>query len=594
MGFTWKVGALTDEQEDVVNHPGSIFVIACPGSGKTRTLTYKVANELAKLDSHKRFVIAITYTHKAADEIEERLTGLGVGTEQLWIGTIHSFCLEWILKPYQGYHPQLARGFSVINSHESELILTRLCHGMGVTYYDCDFYFTGTAYKLGCPNPNKHHAIHQVLAAYFDELRTDTKIDFEMILQYAYEILRAKPMISKILSGLFKFIAMDEYQDTKLIQYEILMSVVKASNGRTRTLIVGDPNQEIYTSLGGYAMTAEEVGELANRTIEVKQLSKNFRSSARIVDYFENFNTVGTVIESSSADKHYPSEITLNKTVTMDGLSAEITQLITHSVFDLGIKPSEICVLAPWWTHLAAMTRSLVARLPQYEFDGPGLVPFARDVDNFWYKTARIALTDASPGLYVRRLKWAREMISDISDGGINVAGLSSRELLRASNSIGLSTQDGLDYLAEYFEQLMSLLGVRFRDSKSLSEQYDAFFTSSEMRIDRLEKEGAPHIRDIAIFRRVFSHRSGITVSTIHGVKGGEFDTVIAYGLLQDVVPHFRDIDGDRSAKKLLYVIASRARKNLHLIAESNRPRRFGSYSITRVLDEVDYEYTVH
>jgi superfamily I DNA/RNA helicase len=76
-------------------------------------------------------------------------------------------------------------------------------------------------------------------------------------------------------------------------------------------------------------------------------------------------------------------------------------------------------------------------------------------------------------------------------------------------------------------------------------------------------------------------------------VKGGEFDTVIAYGLLEDLVPHFADPDKERSAKKLLYVIASRARKNLHLIAESDRPRRFGSYVTTRVLDEVEFDYSL-
>jgi DNA helicase-2/ATP-dependent DNA helicase PcrA len=128
---------------------------------------------------------------------------------------------------------------------------------------------------------------------------------------------------------------------------------------------------------------------------------------------------------------------------------------------------------------------------------------------------------------------------------------------------------------------------------KSLAEQHEAFFASSQVRINRLEKDGAPHVRDIAIFRRVFSHRSGITVSTIHGVKGGEFDTVIAYGLLENLVPHFADPDKERSAKKLLYVIASRARKNLHLIAESDRPRRFGSYVTTRVLDEVEFDYSL-
>jgi DNA helicase II / ATP-dependent DNA helicase PcrA len=593
MPFTWEAGALTDEQEDVVAHPGNLFVIACPGSGKTRTLTYKVANELDKLDSHKSFIIAITYTHKAADEIEERITALGVDTGQLWIGTIHAFCSEWILKPYCAYHPELAKGFSIINSHESELIITRLCKGMGIGYYDCDFYFTGSNYELGCPHPRKHDAIHQVLNAYFDELREQQSIDFEMILRFAYEIIQAKPVVSEILSNIFEFIGVDEYQDTKRIQYEILMSIVKAGRGRTRTLIVGDPNQEIYTSLGGYAMTVGEVAVLIDQPIEVRQLSKNFRSSARLIEYFANYNTVNTVIESASKDRDYPSEITLNDTVMMDGLAAEISRLIDHNVVDLGISPNEICVLAPWWMHLAAMTRTLVARLPQYEFDGPGLVPFARDIDNFWYKVARIALTEASPGMYVRRLKWAREIISAMSDCGVNVSPLSARVFLRASNSIQLSTEEGIDYLAEYFDCLMSILGVKFGDYRSLAEQHAAFFESSRVRIDRLENEGSPHVRDIAIFRKVFGHRGGITVSTIHGVKGGEFDTVIAYGLLEDLVPHFSDPDKERSAKKLLYVIASRARKNLHLIAESDRPSRFGVYETTRVLNRVDFDYSV-
>ena len=71
--------------------------------------------------------------------------------------------------------------------------------------------------------------------------------------------------------------------------------------------------------------------------------------------------------------------------------------------------------------------------------------------------------------------------------------------------------------------------------------------------------------------RKVFESRTGITVSTIHGVKGAEYDTVIAYALLEGMVPHFADSDGEVSANKLLYVIASRARKNLHLIAERGR-----------------------
>jgi DNA helicase-2/ATP-dependent DNA helicase PcrA len=97
--FTWREGDLNQKQETAIWTDGNVFLIACPGSGKTRTLTYKIAYELSKITSSKKFIVAITYTHRAADEIHERIENLGVDTTQLWIGTIHSFCLEWIIKP---------------------------------------------------------------------------------------------------------------------------------------------------------------------------------------------------------------------------------------------------------------------------------------------------------------------------------------------------------------------------------------------------------------------------------------------------------------------------------------------------------------
>jgi superfamily I DNA/RNA helicase len=83
--FTWEKGEINKEQEDAINMPGSVLLIACPGSGKTRTLTYKIALELSKLRDDRKYVLAITYTHKAADEIKERIELLGVDTSRLWI-----------------------------------------------------------------------------------------------------------------------------------------------------------------------------------------------------------------------------------------------------------------------------------------------------------------------------------------------------------------------------------------------------------------------------------------------------------------------------------------------------------------------------
>jgi len=149
-----------------------------------------------------------------------------------------------------------------------------------------------------------------------------------------------------------------------------------------------------------------------------------------------------------------------------------------------------------------------------------------------------------------------------------------------------------LSYLAEFFETLFSQLGISIPSSLSLQEHHDAFFESSQARIERLRKEGVEFISEIGTFRKVFQERTGITVSTIHGIKGDEYDCVIAYGLLEGMVPHFNDPDGQESAKKLLYVICSRAKKNLHLISERERLNGLRQeYQPTEILAAHTFQY---
>src|SRR5690606_22654189 len=165
--FIWEKGSLNDEQETAILENDSVLLIACPGSGKTRTLTFKIAYELGRLSSKKEFVIAITYTNRAADEIKERVELLGVDTAQLWIGTIHSFCMEWILKPYHLYSERLKNGFKVFNSFDSEELLTTLCKKYSnpkVTYYDFQYYATINGnYKFISKNSNQNKHIKAVL-----------------------------------------------------------------------------------------------------------------------------------------------------------------------------------------------------------------------------------------------------------------------------------------------------------------------------------------------------------------------------------------------------------------------------------------------
>jgi superfamily I DNA/RNA helicase len=594
--YTWDEGDLNLEQEAAILVPGSVFLIACPGSGKTRTLIYKIAYELSRLESNKQFVVAITYTHRAADEIHERIDGLGVDTSRLWVGTIHSFCLEWILKPYGIYHEALDCGFRVIDQHEREKILDALCKPYQkpkITFWDCEFYFTEAGYVLSCPQAWKHSGLKEILDRYFEILRANRQVDFELILFYAYQLICSNPTISVLLGRLFPFLLVDEYQDTKQIQYSIITAILKAGQGTTRAFVVGDPNQAIYQSLGGYPIAFEKFKAMSCIDIEKRELSSNYRSSERIIDYFGNFNVCETRIVAASADKAHQSLISFNARVNKTDLEAELIRLIRFNIEFLGIPPHEVCVLAPQWTHLASMTRRLVSSLPEYSFDGPGMVPFARDTENFWYKLSKIALTQASPTMYVRRLRWAGDILNDLETIGANLSTLTRKSLLRECNAIKINETDGLNYLRQFFEMLFSKLRIDFRLFSLLEEHHTAFFSSSQARVDRLKSEGSEFIGDIETFKKVFKSRSGITISTIHGVKGAEFDTVIAFALLEDMVPHFNDPNGQESAMKLLYVIGSRARKNLHLISERGRFRQYSGdeYQATRKLLSCKFVY---
>jgi superfamily I DNA/RNA helicase len=599
MTFVWTRTELNDEQSEAVREENSVFLVACPGSGKTRTLTYKIAYELSRLQSKRQFIVALTYTNRAADEIHERVEGLGVDTSQLWIGTIHSFCLEWILKPYGIYEPHLERGFRIIDSHEREKLLEELCRTQrGITYWDCEYYFTEQGYVLGCRDQNKHERLRAIFALYFRRLAQNRQIDFEQILFYASRLIQSQPQLARVLANIFGWMLIDEYQDTRRIQYSIVAAIVRAGAERTKLFVVGDPNQAIFGSLGGFAMSVAELRQLCGIRLEERALSENYRSTDRLIRYFSNFTVQATGIQGAGRARAFPSSISYNTTLERDQLGVELVRLIRLSIGQ-GFAADQICVLAPQWNLLGGVTRWLAGALPEYQFDGPGMVPFSRDQENFWYRLSRIALTQASPAQHVRRMRWAAEVIRDLGNEGIDTRDLSAKQLLRESNAILLNQPDGLLYLREFFTSLMDRLGIDWQSHALLSEHHQAFFDSSAAKIERLRREGAAYIGGIDFFRKVFQHRSGITVNTIHGVKGAEFDVVIAFGLLQGMVPHFsEEAEADRgtnSAKKLLYVVGSRARKHLYLISERQRMRGGGRgpFEATETLAACVFDYDV-
>ena len=117
---------LSPEQQAACTAPNNVLLTACPGSGKTRTLTHRLAYQVLQKSDSRKINIAITYTNRAADEINQRIEELGIDTECVWAGTIHQFCLEWILKRYKMYTQSLNQGFKVIDERVKERYLTEI------------------------------------------------------------------------------------------------------------------------------------------------------------------------------------------------------------------------------------------------------------------------------------------------------------------------------------------------------------------------------------------------------------------------------------------------------------------------------------
>jgi superfamily I DNA/RNA helicase len=139
-------------------------------------------------------------------------------------------------------------------------------------------------------------------------------------------------------------------------------------------------------------------------------------------------------------------------------------------------------------------------------------------------------------------------------------------------------------------------LNFNIVDSHLLKQQYDLFFQSIEKRLADKDYE---YPDDIESWRKLFKPRSGVVIETCHGVKGEEFEVVIAFGLLQGKLPYWDSIynandKGVSDANKLLYVIASRAKRNLYLISEVGRKTTSkNDYLPTEQLKSIDYEYDI-
>jgi len=263
---------------------GPVMVVAGPGSGKTRVLTHRVAALLATgTPAHQ--ILAVTFTNKAAREMRERLEHL-IGQEtaqRLWVSTFHALCVR-LLRRF-GASVGLSPTFNIADTDDQKKIMKDLLPGFGLMPEDAKRYTSAISWaKNNLQDASTIESdlvkVSEVFAAYQQELARQSLVDFDDLLLLTLQMLRTDAEVLTQCQERFRFIMVDEYQDTNQVQYEIVQ-LLSATN--RNLFVVGDHDQSIYQWRGATSAAVEGFTDDFPGAVVI-QLSQNYRSTKRIVD----------------------------------------------------------------------------------------------------------------------------------------------------------------------------------------------------------------------------------------------------------------------------------------------------------------------
>lgn len=264
---------LNSSQQAAVNHSGShLLIIAGPGTGKTHTLTHRIALVSKQLKNQEQ-ILAITFTKKAAEEMFSRLENLNIDLNRIEVGTFHSFCLK-ILKKYFR-EAGLTENFGVIEEERIDHILKDLWPNQSARER-IQIYNGISCYKSFHFEDN----IPEDVLLYNNALDNLNMLDFDDILLNVYRLLKNNLEILKSIQQSFPYIFIDEYQDVNAIQHTLLKMWVGKESHITA---IGDPNQAIY-GFRGSDITFFENFDRDFAPVTQLNLNENFRSLSFIIE----------------------------------------------------------------------------------------------------------------------------------------------------------------------------------------------------------------------------------------------------------------------------------------------------------------------
>ncbi len=619
--------SLNKEQlEAVKTTEGPLLVLAGAGSGKTKVLTTRVAYLIDELGISPDSILAITFTNKAAKEMKERVIRmLGPIGYQIQISTFHSFGLTILKEHYDklGYE----KNFTILDSDDSLTVVKKILKDMNKDpkqYSPKAIRNRISSAKNELMEPEElskfsnneiDELVVNVYRKYKDKLKTNNSLDFDDLLMLPITLFRSNPDILKNYQDKFKYVLIDEYQDTNEAQY-LLTKMISA---RYKNIcVVGDNDQSIYSFRGSNYKNILNF-EKDYKDAKVIMLERNYRSTKQILDVANN------VIKKNTFRK--------DKNLWTDADGGE--KVIYHraenekdEAFFVKCQIEELRKTAPL-SEIAVLYRTNAQSRNMEEALLKDNIPYKVVGSMYFYKRKEIKdLLSYLNVIYNSNDDISLLRVINVPKRGIGTKTL--QNLYEKSNLLNQTLYDSIDSGKELeFKKIIEDI-KSVKDNMSLTELVTYVLEKSgmkaelenentleaEVRLENLEEFKSitknfeedrgivsleEFLMELSLVADIEEHKNNtdvVTLMTVHSAKGLEFDNVFVIGLEEGIFPHANSIDDFNQLeeeRRLCYVAITRARKKLWLV-NAKRRTIFGMDSmnpVSRFLKEIDNELLI-
>ena len=615
---------LNDEQIEAVKHnEGPCLVLAGAGSGKTKVLTNRIAY-LIENGVRDYNILAITFTNKAAKEMKDRVMKLiGMDAKSIQISTFHSLGLRVIKENYArlGYKSN----FVILDSDDTLTVVKKIMKDLNLNpkFYNArDIRNKISSAKNEMMGPQEYAKVEfdrniiAVYESYNNKLLINNSVDFDDLLILPIKLFRMYPDVLKYYQDKYKYVLIDEYQDTNEAQYIFTKMLC---NNHKNIFVVGDNDQAIYAFRGAnYKNILNFEKDYPNAKVIL--LEENYRSTQNILD------AANSVIKHNKMRKDknlwcnndIGSKVKYLKTDS-DKEECEYVSNKIKELHDSGISYEDMAILYRTNAQSRLIEEEMLKNGIPYRIVGSFYFYNRKEIKDLLCYLRLINNHDDDVSL-LRVINTPKRGIGDKTIEALtNKANLNKTSLFEAiDGGKELAFKNLILKMEQECENitLTDMVELVLKESGLREELVNEKSLEAEIRLENLEEFKSitkgyeeeygvisltDFLNEVSLVSDISEHQDSnnkVSLMTIHAVKGLEFDNVFIVGMEEGIFPHYNSInEGTLAAieeeRRLCYVAITRAKKNLWMLNARKR-MLFGNTQLnmpSRFMDEIDSRY---